>query len=59
MDDTRSAAPRSAQPWTEPDSPPPTIATPFVWAGGSLLLMATTFLVSLIALFRAFGSLID
>ncbi len=36
---------------------PPTLATPLVWAGGSLLLTCTTFLVSIVALFRAFGSL--
>jgi hypothetical protein len=36
---------------------PPTLATPLVWAGGSLLLTATTFLVGVIALVRAFGSL--
>ncbi len=35
----------------------PSIATPFVWLGGSLLLTATTFTVSLIALVRAFGAL--
>ncbi len=35
----------------------PSLATPLVWAGGSLLLTASTFLVSVIALFRAFGSL--
>jgi hypothetical protein len=45
-----------------PPAPPrgedaPSIATPFVWVGGSLLLAATTFVVSAIALFRAFASL--
>ncbi len=35
----------------------PSLATPFAWAAGSLLLTGTTFLVSLIALFRSFGSL--
>ena len=41
----------------EPVPAAPSLATPFVWAGGSLLLTATTFLVSVIALVRAFGSL--
>jgi hypothetical protein len=36
----------------------PTLTTPLVWAGGSLLLTASTFLVSVIAMFRAFGSLL-
>ncbi len=36
---------------------PPSLATPFVWAGGSMLLTATTFLVGVVALVRAFGSL--
>ncbi len=33
------------------------LATPLVWIGGSLLLTATTFVVSVIALVRAFGAL--
>lgn len=36
-----------------------TFATPFAWAAGSLLLTGTTFLVSVIALVRAFGALFD
>jgi hypothetical protein len=40
-----------------PATPRPTLATPFAWVGGSLLLTGTTFLVSIVALFRAFGSL--
>lgn len=35
----------------------PSLATPFAWIGGSLLLTGTTFLVSVIALFQAFASL--
>jgi len=37
----------------------PSLATPFAWAAGSLLLTGTTFLVSVIALFRSFGALFD
>jgi hypothetical protein len=51
MDPSRppAAAPAAA--------PRHSLATPFVWVGGSLLLTATTFVVSVIALFRAFGAL--
>lgn len=41
------------------DPAPPPISTPLVWAGGGLLLTATLWLSSIIALFRAFGSLFD
>ncbi|MBY0334027.1 MAG: hypothetical protein K2X49_25500 [Acetobacteraceae bacterium] len=40
-----------------PPTEAPSLATPLAWAGGSLLLTGTTFLVSAIALVRAFGSL--
>jgi hypothetical protein len=37
--------------------PPPALNTPLVWAGGGVLLTATMWLTSMIALFRGFGSL--
>ncbi len=40
-----------------PDPPPPALYTPFVWAGGGLLLTVTVWITSIVALFRAFGSL--
>ncbi len=45
--------------WNRPAQGGATFATPFTWAGGSLLLAGTTFLVSIIALVRAFVALID
>ncbi len=56
MDRRSDPAPPTARADADP-TPPPTLATPFVWVGGSLLLTATTFLVGVVALFRAFGSL--
>lgn len=41
-----------------PEGERPSLATPFAWIGGSLLLTGTTFLVSVIALFQAFASLV-
>lgn len=48
---------RRNDPAPRPPEQRPSLATPFAWMGGSLLLTGTTFLVSVIALFRAFGSL--
>lgn len=39
-----------------PDGRPP-LSTPLVWAGGGVLLTGTMWLGSMVALFRAFGSL--
>ena len=36
-----------------PSPPPPPLSTPLVWAGGGLLLTATMWLSSVIALFHA------
>ena len=44
------------EPRNDPVSPPP-LSTPLVWVGGGLLLTATMWLSSIIALFRALGSL--
>jgi hypothetical protein len=52
MDRRKSPA---QQPVTDAEAPG--LATPFAWMGGSLLLTATTFLVSVIALFQGFASL--
>ncbi len=54
----RLAMDRRRLPTAAPPGDPPrhTLATPFVWVGGTLLLTATTFLVSVIAVFRAFGA---
>ena len=42
---------------TTRNSPAPTpLATPLVWAGGGALLMLSTWLVSVVALLRAFFS---
>lgn len=43
----------------DPRRAAPTLATPMTWMGGSLLLTATTFLVSSIVLVRAIVSLFD
>lgn len=40
-----------------PEDDRPTLATPVAWLGGGLLLAGSTFLVSVIALVRAFGAL--
>lgn len=44
-----------------PPAPPPAdrppLSTPLVWAGGSVMLGATMWLSSMVALFHAFGSL--
>lgn len=37
--------------------PQPAVYTPLVWAGGGLLLTVTVWFTSMVALFRAFGSL--
>ena len=37
--------------------PPPALHTPFIWAGGGLLLTLTVWFTGMIALFRGFGSL--
>ena len=42
-----------------PASPPPPISTPLAWAGGGLLLTATMWLSSVIALFHAIVGLFD
>ncbi len=47
--------PRNDAPATQPPepTPPPPLSTPLVWAGGGLLLTATMWLSSVIALFHA------
>ena len=50
--DLRPAAPTPPQ-----RQQPPALHTPFVWAGGGLLLTVTVWFVSMVALFRGFGSL--
>lgn len=45
------------RPAPPPHQPPPALHTPFVWAGGGLLLTVTVWFVSMVALFRGFGSL--
>jgi len=52
--DPRRRLPTAAPPGAAPRH---SLATPFVWVGGSLLLTATTFVVSVLALLRAFGAL--
>lgn len=52
-----AAMPAAAGTSPMPEAGRPSLATPFAWIGGSLLLTGTTFLVSLIALFQAFASL--
>jgi hypothetical protein len=42
---------------SEAEGERPSLATPFAWLGGGLLLTGTTFLVSMIALIRAFVAL--
>lgn len=49
----RTLAPRPAQP------PQPPLTTPLVWAWGGVLLTATLWLTSIIALFNSLGSLFD
>lgn len=46
-----------AQPDVLPPAGRPPLSTPLVWAGGGVLLTGTMWLGSMIALFRAFGSL--
>jgi hypothetical protein len=41
-----------------PTTPTP-LSTPLVWAWGGVLLTATMWLTSVVALFRSFGSLFD
>lgn len=53
----RAAMPGAARTSPAPEAERPSLATPFAWIGGSLLLTGTTFLVSVIALFQAFASL--
>ena len=53
----RNSGQPSGLPASAPAGDRPSLTTPLAWAGGSLLLTGTTFLVSVIALFRAFGSL--
>lgn len=43
--------------WNRPAASGATLATPFSWVGGTLLLAGTTFLVSGIALIRAIVAL--
>jgi hypothetical protein len=47
--------PRNDHPAPAAQAPP--LSTPLVWAGGGLLLTATMWLGSMIALFRALASL--
>ena len=49
----------AARSGADPQRAAATLATPVTWMGGSLLLTATTFLVSSIALIRAIVSLFD
>ena len=48
---------RPAAPTPPRRQQPPALHTPFVWAGGGLLLTVTVWFVSMVALFRGFGSL--
>lgn len=58
-----SPSPQARGPWSRWNRPAPapaaTLATPFSWMGGSLLLAGTTFLVSVVALVRALVALVD
>lgn len=51
------ARPTPAQPDHLPPAGRPPLSTPLVWAGGGVLLTGTMWLGSMVALFRAFGSL--
>jgi hypothetical protein len=50
---------RNDPPPSVPAESRPSLATPFAWVAGGLLLTGTTFLVSVIALVRSFGALFD
>jgi hypothetical protein len=41
----------------DPQSRPPALHTPLVWAGGGLLLTLTVWFTGMLALFRGIGSL--